>query len=393
MYKYCIFDIPNDGKASVDGSEFANALPMKHLYPAFFGYFLLYALLLAVPAESQAASRLDKAELEEMATLQSVNQTQQLYITLLVLLSLVLLLITLAVLQNRKQLRKNMHLEIGKKSIELMQIQDQVHQANEELRVINSNLESIVEERTLKLSKVNRELDMFLYRASHDLRRPITTLMGLVEVSKLGFTEDAARMLFEKINDTAVNMDSMLEKFSMINTINHEEYACCEINFEDIISQIQQSSVVSTFASKINFDIQIDSGIQLISEPQLISFVLKNLIANSVIFHSRATDRHPSVRLTIKQLGNSIGIELFDNGIGIPQSMLPEIFHLFYRGSEVSKGNGLGLYVVQKAIEKLNGKIKVESEENQWTNVHITLPPMEGKTIYIDSAETHSATA
>ena len=284
MYKYCIFDIPNDGKASVDGSVFANALPMKHLYPAFFCCFLLCALLLAAPAESKAASGMDKVAMEEMAALQSANQTQQLYITLLALVCLTLLLITLVVLRNRKQLRKNMHLEIEKKSIELMQIQDQVHQANEELRVINSNLESIVEERTLKLSKVNRELDMFLYRASHDLRRPITTLMGLVEVSKLGFTEDAARMLFEKINDTAVNMDSMLEKFSMINTINHEEYACCEINFDDIICQIQQSSVVSTYASKINFDIQIDSGIHLISEPQLISFVLKNLIANSVIF-------------------------------------------------------------------------------------------------------------
>lgn len=330
---------------------------------------------------------------EKVEALQAENQAQRLYITILLVASLLLLLFAVAVLWSRRQLQQNMHLEIGKKSYELLNIQDQVHQANEELRVINTNLEAIVEERTLRLSKVNRELDMFLYRASHDLRRPITTLMGLVEVSKLGFDEASARMLFEKINDTAVNMDSMLEKFSMINTINHENYTCCEIDFEEIISYIRQSSVISTYASKIDFDIQIDKKIRLISEPQLITFVLKNLIANSVIFHSRATDRPPMVRLTIKQMGNSIGIELYDNGIGIPPNMLPEIFHLFYRGSEASKGNGLGLYVVQKAIEKLSGEIRVESEENQWTSVHITLPQMEGKTIYMKPETSHSAIA
>ncbi len=368
-------------------------LPMKHLYPAFFRSSLLCALVTA-GAKSMAYPSASAVPLhEKMEALQAENQTQRVYITLLLVLSLILLLLTAVILWNRNQLQQNMHLRIEQKSYEVREIQDQVHQANEELRVINTNLEAIVEERTLRLSKVNREMDMFLYRSSHDLRRPITTLMGLVEVSKLGFDETSGRMLFEKIHDTAVNMDGMLEKFSMINTINHESYECAEIDFEEIVNQVQQSSVISTYASKINFDIRIDKQLRLISEPQLISFVLKNLIANSVIFHSRTADRQPTVRLIIKQLGNTIGIELYDNGIGISQGMLPEIFHLFYRGSEASKGNGLGLYVVQKAVEKLSGKVHVESEENQWTCVHITLPQMEGKTISLPAQNTRSATA
>lgn len=367
---------------------------MKYFYPALFSSSLLCACAWASTPESKAYGELPAIAMHErIEALQDDNQTQQSYIFLLLVTNIILLLVAIAIMRSRRNLRQNMHLEIETKSRELMTIQDQVHQANEELRVINTNLEAIVEERTLKLSKVNRELDMFLYRASHDLRRPITTLMGLVEVSKLGFNESSARMLFEKINDTAVNMDGMLEKFSMINTINHENYACCSIDFEDIVNQIRQSSVVNTYASQINFDIQIDKKIQLVSEPQLITFVLKNLIANSVIFHSHSADRQPIVRLIIKQMGNTIGIELYDNGIGIPQNMIPEIFHLFYRGSEASKGNGLGLYVVQKAIEKLSGEIRVESQENQWTSVHITLPPMEGKTIYMSTDTRRSAIA
>ncbi|WP_313984425.1 HAMP domain-containing sensor histidine kinase [Xanthocytophaga flavus] len=366
---------------------------MKYLYPAFFRSSLLCAFAAVVSTEGMSYPKLSAAQIQErVETLQAESQIQRMYITLLIIVSIILTILVAVVIWSRKNIQGNMHLEIEKKRQELFDIQNQVQQANEELRVINTNLEAIVEERTLKLSKVNRELDMFLYRASHDLRRPITTLMGLVEVSKLGFDEASGRMLFEKINDTAINMDSMLEKFSMINTINHDEYECGEVDFEDVVCQVQQSSIISTYASKIQFDIDIEKNIRLISEPRLITFILKNLIANSVIFHCR-TNRQPVVRLTIKQIQDSIAIELYDNGIGISKSMLPEIFHLFYRGSEVSKGNGLGLYVVQKAIEKLNGRIQVESEENQWTSVHIVLPPMEAKTIVLSSTGTTTSSA
>ncbi|HEX8531022.1 MAG TPA: hypothetical protein VF646_13415, partial [Cytophagales bacterium] len=106
---------------------------------------------------------------------------------------------TLYLAAERRRVVQGKDLEIAGKSQELLLIQEQVNQTNEELMAINANLESIVEERTLKLSKVNCELDMFLYRSSHDLRRPVTTLMGLVEVSKLGFDENTAKYLFSKI--------------------------------------------------------------------------------------------------------------------------------------------------------------------------------------------------
>lgn len=308
-------------------------------------------------------------------------------------LCLALTACTVALYLSRQKLLENKDNEISRKNRDLLDIQDQVHQANEELRVINTNLEGIVQERTLTLGKVNREMDMFLYRASHDLRRPITTLMGLVEVSKLGFDEASGRMLFGKIHDTAVNMDNMLEKFSMINTINQDGFECCEVDFREIVENIRQSSMISTYASHIRFDIQIDSRLRLVSEPNLVTFILKNLMDNAVIFRCRHANRQPTISLTIKQMHGTVGIELHDNGIGIPQTMLPEIFHLFYRGSEASKGNGLGLYVVQKAIEKLNGEIRVESCEHEWTRIHLTLPQAEAPTIAMHLPAAQSALA
>ncbi len=330
---------------------------------------------------------------EQVDVLKDENWNLQLYLSYFIALSIILTFLAAVMLWNRKKMIQGMNIEIERKSQELIEIENQVRHANEELRAINSNLEGIVEERTLKLSKVNRELDMFLYRASHDLRRPIATIMGLVEVSKLGFDEVAAKMLFDRIHDTAVNMDNMLEKFSMINAINHESFDCCEVDFSEIVEKIRQSSIIHTYASQIQFDIHIDPNIRLISEPNLLAFILKNLIDNSVIFRCRSNERQSVIRLTIRQLGNTVGIELYDNGIGISQSMLPEIFHIFYRGSEASKGNGLGLYVVQKAIEKLHGEIRIDSKANEWTYVYMILPQTEAPTIALNSETLKSASA
>jgi signal transduction histidine kinase len=282
---------------------------------------------------------------------------------------------TLYLAADRRQTVENKDREIADKSKELQLIQEQVNQTNEELMAINANLESIVEERTLKLSKVNCELDMFLYRSSHDLRRPVTTLMGLVEVSKLGFDENTAKYLFSKINDTAVHMDTMLEKFFMINTINHESTEIGEVNFEEILDSVQHSSLVHNYAEQVQFNVVVEPGIRMVSDPQLITFILKNLIDNAIVFRCKDGKRQPVIRIEVRPVGNAVGISVHDNGIGIAETNLSEIFTLFYRGSEASKGNGLGLYVVRKAIEKLSGNITVSSRLNEFTCFHITLTP------------------
>ncbi len=285
---------------------------------------------------------------------------------------------TLYLAAERRRVVECKDQEIAGKSQELLLIQEQVNQTNEELMAINANLESIVEERTLKLSKVNCELDMFLYRSSHDLRRPVTTLMGLVEVSKLGFDENTAKYLFSKINDTAVHMDTMLEKFFMINTINHESTEIGAVNFEEILDSVQQSSLVHNYAEQVQFNVVVEPGIRLVADPQLITFILKNLIDNAIVFRCKDGRRQPVVRVEVRPVGTAVGISVHDNGIGIAEANLSEIFTLFYRGSEASKGNGLGLYVVRKAIEKLNGNITVSSRLNEFTCFHITLPPSSG---------------
>ncbi len=305
---------------------------------------------------------------------QSDGRTNALFSWIGWLLCVILTLAVLVLFSDRKRIIASRNLEIASKSQELQVIQNQINQTNEELLAINANLEGLVEERTLKLSKVNRELDMFLYRSSHDLRRPVTTLMGLVEVSKLGFDEKTAQYLFSKINDTAVHMDTMLEKFFMINTINHESTEIGQVDFEEILDQINHSNMVSNYAQQVHFNSLIESGIEFISDYQLITFILKNLIDNAIVFRCKDGSRQPIVRVEVRPIGQAVTINVQDNGIGIPEAYLSEIFTIFYRGSEASKGNGLGLYVVRKAIEKLQGSINVTSQNGQFTCFHITLP-------------------
>jgi signal transduction histidine kinase len=345
--------------------------------PAVNGYSLIKNLVLprsVKPIASPLQAYNQQAFNKELFDLEQKRAAyeQWLYIALGVIC---ILITTLSILlYNRQRIFISKDQELIRKTQEVINTQEQINQANEELKAINTNLEGIVEERTLKLSKVNRELDMFLYRSSHDLRRPVTTLMGLVEVAKLGYDESSAKYLFSKVNDTAVNMDNMLEKFFMINTINHDSANYSEVNFQEVLDQIQHSHVVQTYANQVSINITVDSVSQFISDQQLITFIIKNLVDNALVFRSK--DRQPFVDIQVQAHNNSVVLQIQDNGIGIPEAYLPEIFTIFYRGSEASKGNGMGLYVVRKAIDKLRGEIKVTSKVGEFTCFTITIPPV-----------------
>jgi signal transduction histidine kinase len=272
----------------------------------------------------------------------------------------------------------NQHEEIHVQA-ELIYTQNQDLQlAYKDIKDINENLERIIEQRTQtlhytneQLNTINSELDTFLYHSSHDLRRPLTTLMGLVEVGKLQMSKPSSLQLLNYIYTTVKDMDRMLQKLINISEINGDYSNFRRIDFKDIIAKVVDNftDVVST--KNISVYQEIEPFIHWESYVEIVASIIFNLFENAVIF---ANNQEPFIKISAKQDAKNVYIEITDNGIGIDQAYQSRIFNMFFRASEKSIGNGLGLYVAKKAVEKLNGNIEFVSKSHQGAKFTVIFP-------------------
>jgi len=244
----------------------------------------------------------------------------------------------------------------------------ELERANEKIKGINSSLEKIVEERTKKLVDLNNDLDLLVYRSSHDFRRPLTTLMGLNEVARLTIKDKVSKELFGKVNKTALNMDKMLLKFFMLYNINHYRSSYEGNTLEEIINRLDKSMISRKRNIEFNRKIELKTYADKDERNSLIEIILENLIENSLIYNS---SEHIIIDLEIMEREGNLYITEQDNGNGIPISYQGKIFDMYFRGSTLSTGNGLGLYVVKRAANLLNARINLESQEGEFTRFEI----------------------
>ncbi|GAB4336789.1 MAG: transcriptional regulator [Flammeovirgaceae bacterium] len=249
-----------------------------------------------------------------------------------------------------------------------------LRQAHEELKSINENLEQIVNERTIKLQKANEELDLFVYRASHDLKGPLMRLLGLSQLALMESKDDSSLEYLRWIEKNIQEMDSTLDKLLMINVINRSASKKEKLNFQEIKEYLLKY-VYQHFPQSKNVDIrfQIEEELVFVSDEDLVKIIIENLLENSILYSKKQSEDAFS-EITISMINNDLYIKVHDNGIGIQEEHLPKIYDMFFRGTDESKGNGLGLYVVKKALEKLHGKIECRSQVGKFTTFEVWIP-------------------
>jgi ligand-binding sensor domain-containing protein/signal transduction histidine kinase len=280
------------------------------------------------------------------------------------------------VLQKNEIEKQNILLR--QKNVEISNAKLKLDNTNKELLDINTNLEGKVEERTFSLKRINEELvnannelDRFIYRASHDLKGPIARLLGVSVLAKMDNKDETLKEYIELIEKGAVDINKTLNKLNNIHFINQQNVITDEIDIEKIVENTKSGLSNYIDLEELYINIHKESKFNLRSDQNLIRIILENLLENAVIF--RKTTR-ADIDVLLKTDDRSIIIEVTDKGFGIQKDQHDKIFEMFYRGSQRSKGNGLGLYLVKKAVQKLNGRINLESEEGEFTNVSISLP-------------------
>lgn len=266
------------------------------------------------------------------------------------------------------------------------------------LKAMNLALEKIVQERTQSLLKMNknlelanRELDAFIYRASHDFRAPIASINGLINLAKMEVKDENALGFLSEIEKVVGKTDNMLRKLLMVNLINRYGYSVetvldkpedktlppTLVDFKAILRHIEEAFRSQLEEHKIELEYEVESDLNYFADKELLQMIFFNMLENSIAYRSQNPEITPFIRILVHNVkeDNCIKVVFSDNGTGIPNKYFRKIFRMFFRGNEAAtQGNGLGLYVVKKAVQRLKGRISVESEVDQFTTFHIYLP-------------------
>jgi signal transduction histidine kinase len=152
-----------------------------------------------------------------------------------------------------------------------------------------------------------------------------------------------------------------------------DELQASAIDFRDLIDEIILGIKHIDEFEKVRLDVSIDQKIDFVSDKHVLETIFSNLITNAIIYHD-SEKQQPEVTIEIKVIGPEAHCSVIDNGLGIDKAHLEKIFQKFYRANSNKQGSGLGLYLVHESVQKLNGKIEVESESNKGTAFHIVLP-------------------
>jgi signal transduction histidine kinase len=272
--------------------------------------------------------------------------------------------------QYNKQIEKA-HREITEQKEEIQSQSEELIEANQIIADINKQLEVKIQDRTRALTQAYKELDTFFYRASHDFRRPLTTFLGLAEVANVTVKDKSAIELFEKVRTTAVNLDKMLVKLQSISDVGSQELVYKEVMLRELFENVCDSYRDEIQRNNIRTSTDIHLTGPFISYPAMVKIILDNLVENAIHF---CNPNEPFVKLHASQDGGLVTIEVIDNGAGILPKYQDQVFDMYFRGSERSKGNGLGLYIVKKAVQKLEGSVKLTSGKGAGTTITVVLP-------------------
>lgn len=223
------------------------------------------------------------------------------------------------------------------------------------------------------LAKANDELDRFVYSASHDLRAPLSSLLGLISIAERTDSKEEVMLCLEMMKKRVVTMEGFIKEITDYSRNSRLRVERQPVLVRGLVQEVVDSLKYTSGAERIKIEIDAAPDLMFITDPSRLKVVLNNLIANAIKYHDLTKDT-PFIRLSAAANGKSNVIMVTDNGQGIPKEHMSHIFDMFYRASENSEGSGLGLYIVKETLTKLTGSIDVESELYKGSTFRVELP-------------------
>jgi PAS domain S-box-containing protein len=223
-----------------------------------------------------------------------------------------------------------------------------------------------------ELESENNHLDHFIFKTTHDLRAPLHSALGLVNLAKSASPDELPNYI-GLIQKSLLKLDSIIVEVN--NFYRNEKLAITKmrINLEEVIREEFETLKNIPGAAKIEFELIIKGQSLFCGDLIRVKTILSNIISNAIKYSDK-NKPHSFIRVVADVNEQECILSISDNGIGIEEEHLPKVFDPFYRATSANDGTGLGLYIVKDTIERLGGSISLKSEINEGTSIYITLP-------------------
>lgn len=272
----------------------------------------------------------------------------------------------ISLLDERNQLLLDRERDLADRSEELAAQKEELTAAIEE--VIEKN--AYLSETLKKLQQRNQELDQILYRASHDLKSPVTSMVGLVDLLKGEGLTHSQRIICDHLSNKTAQMMSLLTSLNMLAQAAFDSIQSRPVSISGVaLRAVKDLSDHPNFA-RSRFRLAIPNDLKYSGDELKLGITLRCLLENALTF---STEIESPIFISAKIETQRLLILVEDEGEGISPSLKEKIFEMFYRGSERSTGAGLGLYIVKSIVDRLNGSVAVDSEAGK-TTFTVALP-------------------
>ncbi|MDW7690886.1 HAMP domain-containing sensor histidine kinase [Flammeovirgaceae bacterium SG7u.111] len=228
-------------------------------------------------------------------------------------------------------------------------------------------------ERNEELRQKNEELDYFVYSVSHDLRAPVATIQGLVQVLKIEEDNPSLVSYLEMVNIQIARIEKYIREINEYAWNSKLGIEVEEVNFENIINETKTSLQYLEGADSVEWEVEVQQECFFYSDKQRIHLILMHLCANSIKYR-KLESADNKLKICINSDAKSATISVIDNGIGIEKKYMDNIFDMFFTTSDRTKGNGLGLYTTLQTVKKLEGKIDVLTQPEEGSTFTISIP-------------------
>jgi signal transduction histidine kinase len=224
-----------------------------------------------------------------------------------------------------------------------------------------------------ELVQRNFELDSFVYRASHDLKAPLNSLMGLISLTQMENLQPQVREYLQLMDRSVIKLNTFIEKLNEFSRISRLELGAEKIEFKPLVEDIMESLKYMEGSDRIRIDFKHTGNGSFMADKFHLEIVLSNLLSNAIKYQDYQKE-DPYIKVYLETDPKGYVIEVSDNGIGIPKKYQDQLFDLFFRASNQSFGSGLGLYIIKHTLRKLGGELELNSEEGKGTTFRIMLP-------------------
>ncbi|MFY7706690.1 MAG: ATP-binding protein [Flavobacteriales bacterium] len=230
-----------------------------------------------------------------------------------------------------------------------------------------------LKEKNNALQQANSDLEKFIYSASHDLRAPLVTIKGIIQLAKMDELGDKADGYFQMIEKSVARLDTFVQNIIHYYQNSKEESHIQKVDFHAFIDDLINQYRIYDGADAIVVKKEVVATGDFYADNYRLKIILGNLISNAIKFQDRNKESR-ELEISVIQNNEKVILKVGDNGIGFNATLLESTNDMLSSDTHKSPGTGVGLYLVREAIRKMGGKIQLVSNTGEHTRFIIEIP-------------------